>query len=52
MTKKSGECPKGGPHTPVYARTGTFTLRQDRTGGVRTKGHPKALKCSKCRRKL
>lgn len=52
MPKSRGECPKGGPHTPVYATIGTFTLRSDRNGGVRTKGKPKALKCSKCKKKL
>jgi len=45
--KPAGECPRGGPHDPFYARIGTFTITS-KDGSVRTKGKPKALKCRKC----
>lgn len=52
MFRRNGECPKGGPHEPVYAVAGTFTLKTSKTGGVRTKGRPKGLRCRKCQTKL
>jgi len=52
MSRPRGECPRGGPHEPFYATAGTFTLKTNKTGGVRTRGRPKALRCKKCRKKL